>query len=126
MTWFNRLIISALSIFATPYILHGVHVQNIVVAITVAIVLAILNTVVKPILVLFTIPITIFSLGLFLLVINGGIIMLASYLVKDLTIGGVNLSGFSVDSFGTAVLFSIVTWFINMVLNAFAGGKSKS
>jgi putative membrane protein len=113
MTWLNRLIVSTLSIIATPYILHGVHVKNIVVALVMAIVLAILNTIIKPILVLFTIPVTILSLGLFLLVINGGIIMLAAYIVD----------GFSVDSFGTAVLFSIVTWFINMVLNAFAGSK---
>ena len=115
MTWLNRLVISTLAIFATPYIISGVHIKNIVTAIVLALVLAVLNTIVKQILVLFTIPITVFTLGLFLLIINGGIIMLAAYLVN----------GFSVDSFGTAVLFSIVIWIINMVLNGFAGGKKE-
>jgi putative membrane protein len=76
----------------------GIHVQNLATSVIVALVLAVLNAIVKPVLVLLTLPVTIFTLGLFLLVINAVIVILCSKLV----------TGFTIDSFWHALLFSIL------------------
>jgi putative membrane protein len=81
-----------------------------------AVVLAFLNAVVKPILTVLTIPITIFSLGLFLLVINAGIILMAQKLVN----------GFRVDGFLTALIFSVILSLSTGILNAVFGLNEKS
>jgi len=82
----------------------------------VAVVLAFLNAVVKPILTILTIPITIFSLGLFLLVINAIIIIFAEKLVE----------GFKVDGFLTAIIFSLLLSIITGILNALFGLNKSS
>ncbi|OYX82997.1 MAG: hypothetical protein B7Y83_12965 [Flavobacteriales bacterium 32-34-25] len=79
----------------------------------VAVVLGLLNIFVKPILVLFTLPITFFTLGLFLLVINGLIIILCDNIV----------GGFDVDNFFTALLFSIILSVSQSLANLFIGDK---
>ena len=81
-----------------------------------AVVLAFLNAVVKPILTVLTIPITIFSLGLFLLVINAGIILMAQKLVN----------GFRVDGFLTALIFSVILSLSTGIVNAVFGLNEKS
>ncbi|MEO0311015.1 MAG: hypothetical protein RIQ89_672 [Bacteroidota bacterium] len=106
--------ISSIAILITAKILPGVKVDNITTGIFLAIILAALNTFLKPVLVLLTIPITIFTLGLFLLVINAGVIILADKMV----------AGFSVSSFGNAVLFSIVLSIVSSILTAL--GKNKN
>ena len=106
MQFITRLAISTLAIFLTSYILPGVKVDNIITAFIVAAVLAFLNTIVKPLMVLLTIPVTIFSFGFFLLIINALIILIADRLVD----------GFEVKSFWTAFLFSIVLWLVTIVL----------
>ena len=88
------------------YILPGVHVQNFWTALVLALVMGILNILVKPLLVLLTFPITLVTFGLFLLVINALMVLLASHLV----------SGFMVDGFLSAFLFSILISLINLVL----------
>jgi putative membrane protein len=80
------------------HFIKGVYVENFNTSIIVAIVLGLLNVFVKPILVLFTLPVTVFTLGLFLLVINAILILLCTKIV----------GGFRVDSFLTALIFSIV------------------
>jgi putative membrane protein len=104
-----QLIISALAVLITSFLFDGVHVDSVYVALAVAAVLSILNTIVKPVLILLTIPITVFTLGLFLLVINAVMILLADKLIP----------GFSVDGFWTAFFFSIILAFINSVFNSF-------
>lgn len=98
MKFIVKLLVSALVILLTGWLLPGVSVEGIWTALLVALVLAVLNTLVKPILVIFTIPLTILTLGLFLLVINGLIILLADALV----------GGFEVANFWWALLFSII------------------
>ncbi len=105
-----KLLINTLAVFAGSYILPGVHVKNFTTAIIVAIVLAVLNAFLKPLLVILTIPITIFTLGLFLLVINAVIVILCSKLVP----------GFAVDGFLYALLFSLVISLIAAVLESLA------
>jgi len=98
-----RLLLSAIAILICSYILPGAHVDGFVIAIVVAGVLAILNIMVKPVLVILTIPITIVTLGLFLLVINTIVILLADWLVP----------GFQVDGFWWAFVFSLLLSLIN-------------
>jgi putative membrane protein len=93
-----RIIISAVVAFALSYILSGVHIQSFVTALILAIVLGLLNIFVKPLLIILTLPITIFTFGLFLFVINALIILLAAKFV----------TGFRVDGFWWALLFSLL------------------
>ncbi|MBL7875551.1 MAG: phage holin family protein, partial [Cyclobacteriaceae bacterium] len=89
-----RFLLSGLAVMLTSYLLQsGVHVEHYGYALLVAIVISLANVIVKPILILFTIPITIVTLGLFLLVINAVIILLVDYLVP----------GFQVDGFWWAL-----------------------
>ena len=91
-----KLLISTIIVFVLSYFLPGVHVTSLTGALMVAVVLGLLNTFLKPILVLLTIPVTFFTLGLFLLVINAIIILICDYFIVE----------FSVDGFLTALIFS--------------------
>jgi putative membrane protein len=93
-----RLLLNALAVFILAYLLSGVTVDGYTGAIIVAVVLSLLNLLVKPFFVLLTLPVTVLTLGLFLLVINAAMIMLADKLVD----------GFTVSGFWTAVLFSVL------------------
>lgn len=106
MNFIIKLIASTLGILLVAYLLPGVDVDNIVSALIVSVVLAFMNSIVKPILVLFTLPVTILTLGLFLLVINAAIILIVDRLVD----------GFTVASFWYALLFSIVLSITNSIL----------
>jgi len=107
MNFIVQLIVSALAVLISSYILPGVHIDGIVTAIIVAAVLAFLNAVIKPVMVILTIPITVVSFGLFLLIINALIIILTDKLID----------GFRVDGFWWALLFSLVLSFVSSVLN---------
>jgi putative membrane protein len=96
-------------------ILPGVTVDNYFSALMVAIVLAFLNAIVKPVLTILTIPITVLTLGLFLLVINALIIIFAERLVN----------GFHVDGFLPALFFSIILSLFTGILNAVLGVNSE-
>ena len=84
MKWIVKLFANTVAVILTAYLLPGVHVKDFMTAVLVAIILALLNNFLKPILIILTIPVTIFTLGLFLLVINAVIILLAD----DLIFGG--------------------------------------
>ena len=101
-----RWLLSALAISVTAYVLRGVHVNDFYAALAAAFILGIINITIKPLLILLTLPITILTLGLFTFVINALLIMLSAELVP----------GFSVDSFGWALIFSIVLTIINYFL----------
>lgn len=93
-----RVLITALIVMISPSFLKGIKVDDFTAAIKVAVVLGLLNFLVKPIFVFFTLPITVYSLGLFLLVINGIMIMICDPFVD----------GFRVLNIGWAILFSVV------------------
>jgi len=84
MNFLIRLLVSALAAMLTAYLLPGVKIDNFITALILALVLAILNLLVKPVLIILTLPVTIVTLGLFLLVINAIIILFASHLVSRL------------------------------------------
>ncbi len=97
----------------TAYVIPGVTVRNFMSALWVALLLGIVNMLLRPFLILITLPINILTLGLFTFVINGLIILLVSSVVK----------GFQVSGFWIAVLFSIVLSIVNYVMNFFIGTR---
>ncbi|MGB3589613.1 MAG: phage holin family protein [Tunicatimonas sp.] len=101
------ILVNAVSVFLASYVLRGVMVNNFWTALIVAVLLAIINAVIKPILIFLTIPITILTLGLFILVINALLLMLIDAL----------LEGLKIKNFGWAVLFGIVLSIINGLLS---------
>ena len=115
MKFLTQLIISALAVIITSSILPGVHIDSAITGVLVAAVLALLNAVIKPILIILTIPITVVTLGLFLLVINAALILLASKLVH----------GFSVNGFWTALFFSIILSLVTSIFNGLSRDKNR-
>lgn len=110
-----KLLLGALAVIIASFILPGVTVEDFLTALIVAAVLSILNAVVKPILVVLTIPITVFTLGLFLLVINALLVMLADWIVPD----------FQVVNFWWALLFSIILSIIIAVFDSLSGANRR-
>lgn len=102
------LLASMLSVGIAAYVLPGVDVDSWTTVLMVAIALGIVNAVLKPVLVLFTLPINILTLGLFTLVINAVLVLLVSSLVP----------GFRVDGFLWAVIFSIVLSFVSSIIHS--------
>src|SRR5690606_12641065 len=98
MNWIIRLLLNGLAVVLSAYLLPGVEVDSYGSALLVALILAIVNVIVKPILVILTIPITILTLGLFRLVINAALILFVDNLV----------SSFEVNGFWWALLFSLI------------------
>lgn len=110
-----RILLSAIAVIILAYILPGVGIDSYTTAIIVAIVLSLLNLIVKPILIILTLPITILTLGLFLLIINAAIILLASNIV----------SGFHIDNIWWALLFSLLLSFLQSLLFSFLKDDKK-
>lgn len=105
------LLINALGVYVTAAVLPGVTLRSFGTAVIVALVLAVVNALIRPVLVILTLPLTILTLGLFLLVINALMILLVDAL----------LDGFSTRSFWWALLFGVVLALINTVLFALVG-----
>ena len=103
-------LINALSLFVLPYILTSIQVRSFGAAMIAAAVLALVNTLIRPILVILTLPVTLLTLGLFIFVINALLFLFVGNL----------LSGFRVDSFGAAligsILYSVISWLLASLL----------
>lgn len=128
MNFLIKLFISAIAVIITAYFLDGVTLENnqfittssvalnkFITALLVAIVLAFLNSIVKPVLTILSLPITFLTLGLFLLVINAFIILFANRLVD----------GFRVDGFWTALWFSLVLSLVSSILDLVKGKEKE-
>jgi putative membrane protein len=106
LTW----LINAIALLAVPYLMHSVDVTSIGAALVAALVLGLVNTLIRPVLLLLTLPVTLVSLGLFIFIINGFMFWLVAQWVD----------GFHVDSFlsaiGGAVLYSIISWALSTLL----------
>lgn len=102
-------IVSAIAILITAYLLPGVHVSGLFSAFTLAVVLGVINIFLRPILVFLTLPITIITLGIWILFVNAILVLLASYIVP----------GFTVDSFWSAFLFGIILAIVSWALKIF-------
>jgi putative membrane protein len=106
----GKIIINGLAVFGCAYILNGVSVDGIVTALIVAVVLGLINTFIKPLVKLITLPINILTLGLFTFVINAAMVMLTDYFI----------SGFTVLNFGWALLFSLLVSVVSSILESLA------
>lgn len=101
-----NLLISGLAVAIASYLTPGAHVDGYLTAVIVAVVLAIVNTIIVPILNILTLPLNILTLGLFSLIINVLMVLLVAKLVP----------GFVIDGFWVALVFAVVLALVNMVL----------
>jgi len=102
-------LLMATSVMIAAYLIPGVTINSFFSALFVALFLGIVNILIRPVLILITLPINILTLGLFTFVINAILVLLASSVIK----------GFEVGGFWTAMFFSIVLSIVNYVLNGF-------
>ena len=102
----TRLLLLSIAVMVGAWLLPGVEVTSFWAVFWTAIVISLLNNIIRPVLIVITLPATALTLGLFLFVINALIILMASAMV----------SGFHVDSFGSALLFSLVLMAVNYLL----------
>jgi putative membrane protein len=117
MKTFLKILLTAIAVLILSQILPGITVQSYGTAILVAVVISLLNMFVRPLLIFFTLPATIVTLGLFLFVINAVIILVAGNLV----------GGFAVSGFFTALLFSILlSIFRSMLFSLLKENKQKN
>jgi len=110
-----RCLVTALGLWVASATLRGVHSTGFLSLLGAGLVLGIANAIVRPILVILTLPITILTLGLFLLVVNGLMVLLVSKL----------MDGFSVDSFWWAMLTAIIVTIVGWFANAFIGPRGR-
>jgi putative membrane protein len=102
-----RLVLSALALLLTAAVVPGIHASGFVAALVAAVALAVVNGFLRPILVILTLPITVVTLGLFLLVINAGMLLLVGNVV----------TGFSVHGWAAALVGSLVLWLCSLAIN---------
>jgi putative membrane protein len=103
-------LINALALLTVAYVMPSIHLDSVGTALVAAVVLGLVNAVIRPILILLTLPATLLSLGLFIFVINGLLFWLVGSYLKGFAVGGF-WSGF----FG-AIVYSIVSWALSSVL----------
>jgi putative membrane protein len=106
LTW----LINAAALFAVPYLMQSVRVDSFTVALFAALILGLVNTLIKPILILLTLPVTVLTLGLFIFVINGLLFWAVANFVK-----GFYVAGF-MSAIGGALLYSIISWALSTLL----------
>lgn len=111
---------SAFSVYLTSLLVPGMTISSFGTALGVAVVLGLLNALVRPVLVLLTLPVTIVTLGLFLLVINAGILGLSAWLLS-----GFAISGFFSAFFG-AIVLTFVSGLISYLLESFSRPAKES
>jgi len=110
-----RCFITALGLWVASALLAGVHSTGLLSLIGAGLLLGVVNAVVRPIIVILTLPITIFTLGLFLLVVNALMVLLVSHMMH----------GFGVDGFGWAMLTAIIVTVVGWGGNAFVGPRGR-
>lgn len=110
-----RVVANALAIFLAAAIVPGIEIRGVLTALGAGLVLGIVNAVVRPILVILTLPLTLVTLGLFLFVLNGLCLLLTSLLVK----------GFEVHGFWAAVFAALIVSVVSWLLTAFVSDRGR-
>jgi putative membrane protein len=103
-------LINALALLALPWVLPSIHVAGFATALWVAVVLGLINAVIRPILVLLTLPVTLLTLGLFIFVINGMMFLLAARLLDGFVVDGIWAGIFG------SVVYSLISWALTRLL----------
>lgn len=115
--WILSLLINSVALIAVGELFESFHIDGFGTALLASLILSILNVIVKPILVVLTLPITILSLGLFLFVINA-----ITLTITEMLLG----TSFVIDGFGTAIIAAIIISILNLLLNALLKDVRKS
>ncbi|MGH2409897.1 MAG: phage holin family protein [Chloroflexota bacterium] len=110
-----RLVLGALALLLTAALVPGIHASGFLAALVAALALALVNGFLRPILIFLTLPITLVTLGLFLLVINAGMLLLVGNVV----------TGFSVHGWAAALVGSLVLWLCSLAINRFVPDEQK-
>ncbi len=113
MRFIITLLINGLLVYLVSEMLPGVAVSSYLEAILVALLLGVVNFFIRPILTILTLPITILTLGLFLLVLNGAMVLLVDWL----------LAGFEVDGLLWAIIFAVILAIFNLIVGSMMGTK---
>jgi putative membrane protein len=103
-------LINAAALFALPYLMDSVRVDSFTVALVAALILGLVNTLVRPVLVLLTLPVTLVTLGLFIFIINGLMFWMVANWVQ-----GFHVAGFW-SAVGGALLYSIISWALSSLI----------
>lgn len=115
MGFLLRVLVNAAAIYAVAMIVPGIEVSGVWAALGAGLVLGLVNAIVRPVLLVLTLPITLLTLGLFLLVLNGLCLWLTSVVVK----------GFVVAGFWPAVLGALLVSVVSWILNAFVSDRGR-
>lgn len=111
MRWLVSLAVNAAALIVADWLLQGIYISGVLSAVLAALVLGVVNTLIRPLLILITLPLTAVTLGLFIFVVNALTFALAAFLVP----------GFHVYSFGGAfwgaIITSLVSWLLNGLVN---------
>lgn len=110
MRWFIHLLVNSVVLVVVAGYFENFYLESVSAAIIASVLLSIINFIVKPILVILTLPVTVISLGLFLFVINAITLLITAGLMGD---------AFVIDGFGTAVLAAIIISVLTMLINNF-------
>lgn len=103
-------LINALALLALPWLLPSIHVASFWTALMVALVLGLINTVIRPVLLLLTLPVTLLTLGLFIFLINGMMFLLAAWLLDGFVVDGIWAGVFG------SVVYSLISWLLTKLL----------
>jgi putative membrane protein len=109
-SWLASLLINTIALMVVAGYFDGFHIENISAALLASILLSLFNVFLKPVLVILTLPVTIISLGLFLIVINAALLSLTAELMGD---------SFNINGFGMALLAAVIISLLNMFLGNF-------
>ncbi len=107
-----RWLLSALSLLIVARLVPGFEITSLWAALIVALVLGLLNALVRPVLLLLTLPVTVLTLGIFIFVINALLLIFTANIIE----------GFSIASFSAAFWGAVVLWLVGMAINSFLGG----
>ncbi|EAC8165927.1 phage holin family protein [Listeria monocytogenes] len=117
MRWIIGVIINSVLFVALSGFFTSFHVDGFTTALLASFILAILNMLIRPILLLLTLPINIFTLGLFTFVVNAIMLEMTTFFIGD---------SFQIDGFGTALILAAIMAFANMIINSFLWGNKEN
>ena len=103
-------LINASALLALPYVVPSIHIDGFATALGAALVLGLINTVIRPVLLLLTLPVTLLTLGLFIFVINGMMFLLAAWFLNGFVVGGIWTGIFG------SMVYSLISWLLTRLL----------
>ncbi len=110
MNWIIKLLLTGLALIIADYLLDSIHIDGYGTALLAALILGVINTIIRPILVFLTLPITILTLGIFILVINA-----ITFYVTSMFLPGFQIEGF-IGAFWGALIVGVISWILNSII----------